>query len=84
MGKLEAALAELERAKSISEELQDFSLDADIFGEMADTYADLGNYEKAAEVRVLCVVTRARSALLPTPTTWPFALTSPSVRDLEV
>ena len=34
----------------LSEELQDFSLDADIWGEMADTYADLGKFELAAEV----------------------------------
>lgn len=47
---MEGALEELRRALSLSEELQDFSLDADIWGEMADTYADLGNYEQAAQV----------------------------------
>jgi tetratricopeptide (TPR) repeat protein len=52
VGDLEGALNELQRAKSMSEEIQDYSLDADIWGEMADTYADLGNYEQAAKVRL--------------------------------
>ena len=56
VGNQEGALEELRRAMRLSEELQDFSLDADIWGEMADTYADLGKFELAAEVHSLLLL----------------------------
>lgn len=49
-GDLRGALTQLEQAMQLSQQLQDFSHDADVWGEMADTYADIGDYEKAAQV----------------------------------
>ena len=44
-------LSQLEAALKLSQQLEDSSHDADIWGEMADTYADLGDFEKAAKVK---------------------------------
>lgn len=49
-GDLNGALVELEKAQQLSQQLQDPTHDADLWGEVADTYADLGDYEKAAQV----------------------------------
>lgn len=50
MGDLRGALSQLEEALQLSQQLKDSSHDADVWGEMADTYADLGDFEKAALV----------------------------------
>jgi tetratricopeptide (TPR) repeat protein len=70
VGNLEGALEELRRALSLSEELQDFSLDADIWGEMADTYADLGNYEQAAQAYDKCILAIQEDRTSPQTNTW--------------
>lgn len=49
-GDLKGVLSQLEAAMKLSQQLKDSSHDADIWGEMADTYADLGDFEKAAQV----------------------------------
>lgn len=58
-GDLKGVLSQLEAAMKLSQQLEDSSHDADIWGEMADTYADLGDFEKAAQVvnflNLLCV-----------------------------
>lgn len=50
IGDLKSALQQLETALTLSEELGDHSHDADVLGEIADTYADLGDFEQAAQV----------------------------------
>ena len=49
LGQFNDCLAELTRAMEFSEDLKDHSHDADILGEMADAYTDLGNFEQAAK-----------------------------------
>ena len=48
-------LLQLEAAMKLSQQIEDSSHDADIWGEMADTYADLGDFEKAAQVTSLLI-----------------------------
>lgn len=53
VGDLPAALEQLESALALSGQLEDHTHDADVFGEIADTYADLGDFESAAQVIIL-------------------------------
>lgn len=50
MGNLREALTQLEAALALSDRLDDHSHDADLLGEIADTHADLGDFEQAAKV----------------------------------
>lgn len=50
LGQYKDCLGELQAALNYSEDLKDHSHDADILGEIADAYADLGNFEQAAKV----------------------------------
>ncbi len=52
-GKLESSLDALQRSLGLSSDLEEFSGDVDVLGAIGDTYTELGNLEKAAEVRFL-------------------------------
>ena len=52
VGDLKGALRALEQAMALSEEIGDRSHDADVLGEIADTFADMGDFEQAAQVSV--------------------------------
>ena len=52
VGDLKGALGALEQAMALSEEIGDRSHDADVLGEIADTFADMGDFEQAAQVSV--------------------------------
>eukprot|EP01023_Acetabularia_acetabulum_P024747 TRINITY_DN2380_c0_g2_i1.p1 TRINITY_DN2380_c0_g2~~TRINITY_DN2380_c0_g2_i1.p1 ORF type:complete len:346 (-),score=64.70 TRINITY_DN2380_c0_g2_i1:179-1159(-) len=47
-GQLRSALKHLERVLQLSKELNEFTGDADAYGSMADIYAELNDFEKAA------------------------------------
>ena len=47
-GNLTAAIKHLERVLILSEEMSEFTGDADAYGSIADVYTDLGEFEKAA------------------------------------
>lgn len=49
------ALQCLEKVLAVSIAMEEFSGDADVFGEIADLYADLGNMEQAAEYYDRCL-----------------------------
>ena len=50
-GKLENSLDALQKSLGLSSDLEEFSGDVDVLGAIGDTYTELGNLEKAAEVR---------------------------------
>ena len=52
VGDLKGALRALEQAMALSEEIGDRSHDADVLGEIADTFADMGDFEQAAQVSI--------------------------------
>ena len=56
-------LSQLEAAMLLSQQLKDSSHDADIWGEIADTHADLGDFEKAAQVSYSALLTDKSSLL---------------------
>ena len=60
-GKLESSLDALQKSLGLSSDLEEFSGDADVLGAIGDTYTELGNLEKAAEVRFLlhCMLLKA-------------------------
>ena len=65
LGQYRDSLEELKNALDLSAQLKDHSHDADILGEMADAYADMGNFEEAAKVSyVLKLTTRWSSRLI--------------------
>ena len=50
VGDLRGALSALEETMLLSDALGDCSHDADVLGEIADTHADMGDFEKAGQV----------------------------------
>ena len=54
-GRLQDSLDALQKSLGLSSDLEDTSGDVDVLGAIGDTYTELGDLEKAAEVRVfLC------------------------------
>lgn len=49
-GNLQGCLDALHKSMGLSTDLEDISGDADVLGAIGDTYTDLGDLEKAAEV----------------------------------
>ena len=56
-GSLQASLDALHKSLGLSSDLEDSSGDVDVLGAIGDTYTELGDLEKAAEVRYPCGVT---------------------------
>eukprot|EP00192_Tetraselmis_astigmatica_P021341 CAMPEP_0117677702 /NCGR_PEP_ID=MMETSP0804-20121206/16885_1 /TAXON_ID=1074897 /ORGANISM="Tetraselmis astigmatica, Strain CCMP880" /LENGTH=267 /DNA_ID=CAMNT_0005487001 /DNA_START=38 /DNA_END=841 /DNA_ORIENTATION=- len=54
-GKLEETLACLQKVLAVSIAMEEFSGDADVFGEIADLYTQLGDMEQAAEYYDRCI-----------------------------
>ena len=50
LGDLPAALSCLRRSLELSDSLKEHTGDVDVLGEIADVYADLGDYERAGQV----------------------------------
>jgi tetratricopeptide (TPR) repeat protein len=48
-GNNQQAIKHLKRVLAISEQLEEYTGDADAYGSIADIYADMGEFEKAAE-----------------------------------
>lgn len=51
-GALQSSLDALHKSLGLSSDLEDSSGDVDVLGAIGDTYTDLGDLEKAAEVRI--------------------------------
>jgi len=55
-GDLQSALNRLQRCLQLSLELEEYTGDVDVLGEIADVYADLGDYERAGKYYDRCIV----------------------------
>lgn len=69
-GKISETLACLQKVLAVSIAMEEFSGDADVFGEIADLYTQLGDLEQAAEYYDRCIAAIASDQPSQLSSTW--------------